>query len=126
MGANLVSGGGATFRVWAPRATEVYLNGVFGGVALSGQLTTSSSLKTPTAIGAAFSTAPVTAAISSTSHRNGLSSERRFVANLDSGIETIHVQMDNGALHNTVCANANRAEIGSPFTVRDQFQWGRF
>jgi 1,4-alpha-glucan branching enzyme len=37
MGANLVPGGGATFRVWAPRATEVYLNGVFGGVARSGQ-----------------------------------------------------------------------------------------
>ena len=30
-------GGGATFRVWAPRATAVYLNGVFGGVARSGQ-----------------------------------------------------------------------------------------
>lgn len=37
MGANLVPGGGATFRVWAPRATGVYLNGVFGGVTLSGQ-----------------------------------------------------------------------------------------
>ncbi len=42
MGANLVSdagvaGGGATFRVWAPRATAVYLNGVLGGVAHSGQ-----------------------------------------------------------------------------------------
>ncbi len=36
MGANLAPGG-ATFRVWAPRATEVYLNGVFGGVARSGQ-----------------------------------------------------------------------------------------
>src|SRR5271154_6087918 len=34
MGANLVSSGGATFRVWAPRATAVYLNGVFGGVTL--------------------------------------------------------------------------------------------
>ena len=34
MGANIVPGGGATFRVWAPRATAVYLNGVFGGVAL--------------------------------------------------------------------------------------------
>jgi len=29
MGATLVEGG-ATFRVWAPRATEVYLNGTFG------------------------------------------------------------------------------------------------
>ena len=37
MGANIVPGGGATFRVWAPRATAVYLNGVFGGVARSGQ-----------------------------------------------------------------------------------------
>jgi len=42
MGANLVAeagvaGGGATFRVWAPRATAVYVNGVFGGVAMSGQ-----------------------------------------------------------------------------------------
>src|SRR5579859_1307998 len=41
MGANLVAemgiaGGGATFRVWAPRATAVYLNGVFGGIARSG------------------------------------------------------------------------------------------
>jgi 1,4-alpha-glucan branching enzyme len=37
MGANLVAGGGATFRVWAPRATAVYLNGVFQGVDLLGQ-----------------------------------------------------------------------------------------
>jgi 1,4-alpha-glucan branching enzyme len=42
MGANLVSemgvvGGGATFRTWAPRATAVYVNGVFGGVARSGK-----------------------------------------------------------------------------------------
>jgi 1,4-alpha-glucan branching enzyme len=42
MGANLVAeigvaGGGATFRVWASRATAVYVNGVFGGVARSGQ-----------------------------------------------------------------------------------------
>ncbi|MGA1984125.1 MAG: alpha amylase C-terminal domain-containing protein [Acidobacteriaceae bacterium] len=42
MGANLVAeigvaGGGATFRAWAPRATAVYVNGVFGGVARSGQ-----------------------------------------------------------------------------------------
>jgi 1,4-alpha-glucan branching enzyme len=41
MGANLVSemgvaGGGATFRVWAPRAAAVYLTGVFGGVSRSG------------------------------------------------------------------------------------------
>ena len=28
MGANIVPGGGTTFRVWAPRAREVYLNGV--------------------------------------------------------------------------------------------------
>jgi 1,4-alpha-glucan branching enzyme len=37
MGANLVPGGGATFRVWAPRASSVYVNGVFQGTALSGQ-----------------------------------------------------------------------------------------
>jgi 1,4-alpha-glucan branching enzyme len=37
LGANLVPGGGATFRVWAPRATEVYLNGVFAGVIRAGQ-----------------------------------------------------------------------------------------
>ncbi|GAC1420547.1 MAG: alpha-amylase family glycosyl hydrolase [Acidobacteriaceae bacterium] len=42
MGANLISdlgvaGGGATFRVWAPRAIAVYLTGVFGGVSRSGQ-----------------------------------------------------------------------------------------
>ena len=42
MGANLVAemgvaGGGATFRVWAPRAAAVYVNGVFGGVARLGQ-----------------------------------------------------------------------------------------
>jgi 1,4-alpha-glucan branching enzyme len=42
MGANLVSeigvmGGGATFRAWAPRATAVYVNGVFGGVSRVGQ-----------------------------------------------------------------------------------------
>jgi 1,4-alpha-glucan branching enzyme len=42
MGANLVSemgvvGGGATFRAWAPRATAVYVNGVFDGVPRVGQ-----------------------------------------------------------------------------------------
>jgi 1,4-alpha-glucan branching enzyme len=42
MGANLVAelgiaGGGATFRAWAPRATAVYVNGVFGGVVRSGR-----------------------------------------------------------------------------------------
>jgi 1,4-alpha-glucan branching enzyme len=42
MGANLVAaigvaGGGATFRVWAPRALAVYLSGVFGGVSMTGQ-----------------------------------------------------------------------------------------
>jgi 1,4-alpha-glucan branching enzyme len=42
MGANSVSdagldGAGATFRVWAPRASAVYLNGVFGGTRLEGQ-----------------------------------------------------------------------------------------
>lgn len=37
MGANLVAGGGTTFRVWAPRATAVYVNGVFGGTPRIGQ-----------------------------------------------------------------------------------------
>jgi 1,4-alpha-glucan branching enzyme len=42
MGATLLSdqglaGDGATFRAWAPRATAVYVNGVFGGVSRSGQ-----------------------------------------------------------------------------------------
>lgn len=34
MGATLVPGGGTTFRVWAPRATAVYLNGIFSGATL--------------------------------------------------------------------------------------------
>jgi len=38
MGANLINGG-ATFRAWAPRATAVYVNGTFGGVARSGKPT---------------------------------------------------------------------------------------
>src|SRR5580698_84184 len=37
MGATLLAGGGTTFRVWAPRATAVYVNGVFGGTPLNGQ-----------------------------------------------------------------------------------------
>lgn len=37
MGANLVPGGGATFRVWAPRAIEVYLNGTFSEFQISGR-----------------------------------------------------------------------------------------
>lgn len=37
MGTNLVDGGGATFRVWVPRASAVYVNGVFGGIKKSGQ-----------------------------------------------------------------------------------------
>ena len=37
MGANLVNGGGATFRAWAPLATAVYINGTFGGTVRSGQ-----------------------------------------------------------------------------------------
>src|SRR5580700_5389515 len=36
MGATLVNGG-ATFRAWAPRATAVYVNGIFGGQAKTGQ-----------------------------------------------------------------------------------------
>lgn len=31
MGANLVNGGGATFRAWAPLASAVYINGTFAG-----------------------------------------------------------------------------------------------
>jgi 1,4-alpha-glucan branching enzyme len=37
MGANLVAGGGATFRAWAPLATAVYINGTFGASSLTGQ-----------------------------------------------------------------------------------------
>jgi 1,4-alpha-glucan branching enzyme len=37
MGATLIATGGATFRVWAPRAKAVYLNGVFSGQARQGQ-----------------------------------------------------------------------------------------
>jgi 1,4-alpha-glucan branching enzyme len=37
MGANLVAGGGATFRAWAPRATAVYVNGTFAGTVRTGQ-----------------------------------------------------------------------------------------
>jgi len=37
MGANLIDSGGATFRVWAPRATAVYVNGTFGGNPQTGQ-----------------------------------------------------------------------------------------
>ena len=36
MGANVLNGGG-TFRVWAPRAAQVYVNGLFGGTSLTGQ-----------------------------------------------------------------------------------------
>ena len=37
MGANLVGDGGATFRAWAPLASAVYINGTFGGAAMTGQ-----------------------------------------------------------------------------------------
>jgi 1,4-alpha-glucan branching enzyme len=37
MGANLVPGGGATFRVWAPSATAVYINGTFSSETLDQQ-----------------------------------------------------------------------------------------
>ena len=37
MGATLVGGGGAAFRAWAPRASVVYLNGIFGGTQRAGQ-----------------------------------------------------------------------------------------
>ena len=37
MGANLIDSGGATFRVWAPRATAVYVNGTFAGKPQTGQ-----------------------------------------------------------------------------------------
>jgi 1,4-alpha-glucan branching enzyme len=38
MGATLIAGRGATFRVWAPRATSVYLNGIFSGAPATGQI----------------------------------------------------------------------------------------
>ena len=37
MGANLVPGGGVTFRAWGPLAQAVYINGTFSGVAQTGQ-----------------------------------------------------------------------------------------
>jgi 1,4-alpha-glucan branching enzyme len=37
MGAYLVSGGGATFRAWAPLASAVYINGTFAGTPKIGQ-----------------------------------------------------------------------------------------
>jgi 1,4-alpha-glucan branching enzyme len=37
MGATLIHGG-ATFRAWAPRATAVYVNGIFGGAPRTGQI----------------------------------------------------------------------------------------
>lgn len=37
MGANLAPGGGATFRVWAPGASAVYVNGIFQETAATGQ-----------------------------------------------------------------------------------------
>src|SRR5439155_2457367 len=36
MGATLVDGG-VTFRAWAPRALAIYVNGTFGGAAMTGQ-----------------------------------------------------------------------------------------
>ena len=44
LGANLVSAGGATFRAWAPLASAVYINGTFGGAAMTGQRLTFCSL----------------------------------------------------------------------------------
>jgi 1,4-alpha-glucan branching enzyme len=37
MGANLIDGGGATVRAWAPLAMAVYVNGTFGGTPRMGQ-----------------------------------------------------------------------------------------
>ena len=37
LGANLVPGGGATFRAWAPLAQAVYINGNLGGTLLTGE-----------------------------------------------------------------------------------------
>ena len=37
LGANLIDGGGATFRAWAPLAMAVYVNGTFGGTLRMGQ-----------------------------------------------------------------------------------------
>jgi 1,4-alpha-glucan branching enzyme len=36
MGANLVAGGGATFRAWGPLASAVYINGTFAGTPMMG------------------------------------------------------------------------------------------
>lgn len=35
--ANLVNGGGLTFRAWGPLASAAYINGIFGGVPTTGQ-----------------------------------------------------------------------------------------
>ncbi len=37
MGANLVVGGGATFRAWGSLASAVYINGIFGGTPMYGK-----------------------------------------------------------------------------------------
>ena len=37
MGATLLSDG-ATFRAWAPRALQIFVNGVFGGIPMRGAL----------------------------------------------------------------------------------------
>ena len=54
MGANLVPGGGATFRVWAPGASAVYLNGTFSGTSLNGQTDPLLMLKDPIGYWTAF------------------------------------------------------------------------
>jgi hypothetical protein len=43
MGANLVAGGGATFRAWGPLASAVYINGTFGGTPMTANCGTENS-----------------------------------------------------------------------------------
>jgi 1,4-alpha-glucan branching enzyme len=53
MGANIIAGG-ATFRVWAPKAEAVYLNGTFSGVERKGQLAELSLVRGPNNYWAGF------------------------------------------------------------------------
>jgi hypothetical protein len=55
--ARLVLGGG-TFKVWAPRAPAVYLNGRFAGVSYDEQAPDRLSSRTPPATGVAFKREP--------------------------------------------------------------------
>jgi hypothetical protein len=59
MGATLVSDG-ATFRVWAPRAQQIFVNGVFGRVPMQGEVLELLLAKDPRATGPGSSRAPRT------------------------------------------------------------------